>query len=75
MSLYLCCEICGDPEPAWHIMRSGDAVITWACAPHLSAVCRGLIRPGELTELTVTVSRRLSPVARAAVMSSRWNDA
>jgi hypothetical protein len=37
----------------WRLDRSGDAVVSWACAPDLSVVCERMQRDHEITELTV----------------------
>ncbi len=54
MSLACCCEACGFPCPQWHLMRVGDAVVSWACCEHLDEVAHGLQRDGEATRLTIT---------------------
>jgi len=48
------CEHCGESLPWWRILRSGDAVVSWACFSHLPEACMALQRPGERTELVVT---------------------
>lgn len=47
------CEICHG-EPRWRIERRGDAVVSWACDPHLADVCHRMQRDSEITELVVT---------------------
>lgn len=61
-----CCEVCDDADPHWHIMRTGDVVTSWACDSHLVAVCERLQRDFEVTELTVTDSRKARERAEAA---------
>lgn len=47
------CEICY-VIPIWRLDRHGDAVASWACDFHLSAVCHGMQRDWEdRTEITV----------------------
>lgn len=46
------CESC-DGEPMWALDREGDAVVSWACAGHLSEVAEGLQRDHEVTRLVV----------------------
>ena len=46
------CEVC-DGAPAWRLDRTGDAVVSWACADHLSTACERLQRDHEITELTI----------------------
>ncbi|MFN2539562.1 MAG: hypothetical protein ABR549_15615 [Mycobacteriales bacterium] len=47
------CQICG-AHPRWSLTRVGDAVRSWACAEHLSAVCEQLQRGvARVTELVV----------------------
>jgi len=48
------CEHCDSDTPWWRILRSGDAVVSWACFGHLPEVCMGLQRTDETTELVVT---------------------
>lgn len=52
------CSVC-DQEPLWRIERSGDAAVSWACAPHLSEECERLQRDWEVTELTVYLVPKL----------------
>jgi hypothetical protein len=52
MSLAFRCGQC-DGEPAWSIFRVGDAVVSWACDPHLAAECASLQRDWDVTELRV----------------------
>lgn len=40
-------------------MRTGDAVVSWACDAHLAVVCDRLQRDFEITELTVRDSRKV----------------
>ena len=47
------CEVC-DLDPRWRLDRRGDAVVSWACDPHLAEVCHRLQRDSEITELVVT---------------------
>lgn len=47
------CEVC-DGEPLWRLLRRGDAVVSWACPQHMSAVAERLQRDSEVTELVVT---------------------
>lgn len=54
MSLAFRCEVC-DGDPTWRLLRRGDAVVSWACPPHLSQVADGLQRDFEVTELVVTL--------------------
>jgi hypothetical protein len=49
-----CCGQCGAERPYWRIERGGDAVVSWACAEHLSPECVRLQRDGEVTRLDVT---------------------
>lgn len=51
------CHECA-AQPLWRIDRRGDAVVSWACAEHLSAVCVILQRPLEVTELVVTLHEK-----------------
>ncbi len=60
MSRAYCCEVCGDDNPHWVVMRHGDAVMTWACDNHLTAVCTSLQRDHEVTQLTVQ-DRHIDP--------------
>lgn len=60
-----CCEVCDDACPHWYIMRTGDVVVSWACDGHLAEVCARLQRDREVTELTVTVSRKARERAKA----------
>lgn len=46
------CEVCS-AEPLWSLLRRGDAVVSWACAEHLSQTCERLQRDWEITELVV----------------------
>jgi hypothetical protein len=61
-----CCEVCDVTDPHWHIMRRGDVVVSWACDAHLSRVCERLQRDREVTELTVTDSRKARERAETA---------
>jgi hypothetical protein len=54
MSLAHRCEICDGPAK-WQAIRRGDVVMSWACVTHLDAVCEGLQRDFEVTELVVTL--------------------
>jgi hypothetical protein len=53
-SFAFCCGHCDSDTPWWRILRSGDAVVSWACFAHLPEVCMDLQRPDEKTELTIT---------------------
>lgn len=53
MSLAYRCELCSGLQK-WEITRIGDVVVSWACDDHLAAVCEGLQRDREITELRVT---------------------
>lgn len=57
MSLAYRCETCDGP-PLWRIDRWGDAVVSWACAEHLSEVCVGLQRDWEITQLSIYLSAK-----------------
>ena len=59
MSYAFRCEICDLPDalPDWRIERR-DRATSWACSPHLAAVCFGLQR--SETELIVTESLLLN---------------
>lgn len=48
------CAKCG-AGAAWRVMRRGDGVVSWACPQHLAAVCDGMQRDDELTELVVVL--------------------
>ena len=56
---------CGqcDGEPEWEINRQGDAVVSWACSPHLAAECDRLQRDSEVTRLVVVHWAKLREVA------------
>jgi hypothetical protein len=58
MSHAFCCATCAGTEPHWRIERSGDAVVSWACDAHLAAVCDGMQRDFEISQLVVTDSRK-----------------
>lgn len=58
MSFAYRCEVCSG-APDWRIERLGDAIVSWACDPHLAEVCRGMQRDWERTELTLTTQRPL----------------
>jgi hypothetical protein len=58
VSLAFRCGVC-DGEPIWRIERYGDAVVSWACAPHLSEECDRLQRDFEATQLVVTLCSKL----------------
>lgn len=49
------CEVCSG-LPNWCLLRRGDAVVSWACDPHLARVCHRLQRDWEITELVVSHS-------------------
>ena len=51
------CEVCDTDRPTWTVTRRGDAVVSWACDPHLAEVAHRLQRDWEVTELVV----RLAP--------------
>ena len=53
MSAAFRCEVCS-VEPAWRLLREGDAVVTWACPPHVSAVLDELQRDHEVTRVVVS---------------------
>lgn len=42
------CAVCNGKAP-WRIERYGDAVVSWACAPHLALECAYLQREWETT--------------------------
>lgn len=52
MSYAFRCEIC-DTTPNWQIKRIGDVAVSWACDPHLPALCDRMQRDFEVTELMV----------------------
>jgi hypothetical protein len=58
MSRVYCCEVCDNSDPHWRIERWGDAVVTWACDPHLSEVCERMQRDNEVTKLSVKDARK-----------------
>ena len=62
------CGQCGLTPPLWTIVRTGDVVVSWSCAEHLSAVCEGLQRDFEVTELTVTYTPKAREVAEINCM-------
>lgn len=49
------CTVCNGKAP-WRIERYGDAVVSWACGPHLAAECAHLQRSRERTRLEVTLN-------------------
>jgi hypothetical protein len=51
------CETC-EGDPLWTIERVGDAVVSWACALHLSTVCEGLQRDWEVSQLSVYLTAK-----------------
>jgi hypothetical protein len=55
MSLAFHCEVC-DGKPRWRLDRRGDAIVSWACDPHLATVCHRLQRDWEITELVISDS-------------------
>jgi hypothetical protein len=54
---YHCAE-CG-VGAAWRVTRRGDGVVSWACPQHLAAVCDGMQRDDEVTELVVVLVAKL----------------
>lgn len=69
MSLAFCCQIC-DGTPRWRVDRYGDAAVTWACNPHLPAVCHDLQRDFEITKLAVTDYQKLRERAKGNSMTA-----
>jgi hypothetical protein len=67
VSLAFRCEIC-DGMPGWRIERQGDAVVSWACDAHLSAVCDRLQRDWEVTRLVVIHQAKLAETAEINTM-------
>lgn len=63
MSAAFVCEIC-QTEPLWRLDRHGDAVVSWACAEHLSPVAERMQRDWEITELSV----------RLIIKMREWNE-
>ncbi len=57
MSRAFRCEVCDGPHD-WRITRCGDAALSWACNPHLAAVCTKLQRDWEVTELVVVLAAK-----------------
>ena len=41
------------------VTRRGDGVVSWACPQHLAAVCDGMQRDDEVTELVVVLVAKL----------------
>lgn len=58
VSYAFCCGTCAGEDPHWRIERLGDAVVSWACDAHLVAVCDGLQRDFEISQLVVTDARK-----------------
>jgi len=52
------CRVCAS-SPTWTIKRIGDGAWSWSCPDHLSPVCAMMQRDGELTQLIVTLARKL----------------
>lgn len=50
------CQMCGH-VPQWRLDRRGDAVVSWACADHLSDEIVNLQRDWENTEVVVRMAR------------------
>jgi len=56
MSYAYRCEVC-DQEPAWRLDRIGDAVVSWACGPHLVLALLRLQHADD-TQVTVRMHHR-----------------
>jgi hypothetical protein len=67
MSRAFYCAIC-DGEPMWRIERHGDAVISWACAEHLSEEAGRLQRDWEITQLSIRLCSKLREWAEVGTM-------
>jgi hypothetical protein len=52
------CQVCHG-DGVWRIDRRGDAVVSWACREHLSAVCDLLQRHWEVSELVVVLAAKI----------------
>lgn len=53
----------------WRLDRVGDAIVSWACDRHLTAVVEDLQRPRERTEVVVKPARFGVPATPPAVPS------